>query len=1080
MDIIESFVRDNLVAHHIKSFDYMLKFGLQEIINREPPCCGITFGSVYVDKPVYIDSNRRERPMLPTHARKQNVTYDGVISVNVVYNDKETQRVPIGKIPIMLRSSACNLTHSNLVASEECSNEKGGYFIIKGKERVLVGQLRPCYNCILTFACKNSEKYSYYSEIRSMNDAGLSVLVKALVNSKYECVFSLPYYKSLLEAGLVFRALNVKLSHILDIIQCKNRLFIECITRQYLHHESAETAIKEIADRLPTECEGDPIVYVKSILKKELFYHIGELTDEKVAYQLACILKRMLGVATGILKVDDKHSLSNKRLDTSGNLVTFIFNGLFKQFIKILSTQMKEKILVNDKTRNLEKVNYKLTLSEPVTIIKGINTITYGMISCFMSANWTTQKSSTAYSRVGVSQVLSVQNYGARLSHLRRVMLPNGVKGKNVNARLLHSSNFSFLCPYETPEGERVGLVSNLALTVEISLPVPSHEVIMTGLFNKLDKSYENRSLVFLNGILMGSCKDIYVFKQLVSEYREKGLLAYSVSIVWQKYSNELHIWSDEGRLLRPLFRVSSSNEITNLSEQSFKQLVSLGEIVFRDVQELEQSVVAMDKSDLRRNKCDNMEICPAASMMSVMASVIPFANHSQSPRNAYQSAMGKQAIGIPSEAFRYRYDTTLHVLNYAQQPLTRSTMVNVIKFNEMNHGAMPIVAIMTFNGFNQEDSIILNKASIERGLFSATTYNTIVDEEKKRGNADFESICLPKLIYRKHDINYSYLGDNGVIRNDFSLYLKVGDAIVGKTQNKSIKKDGVRHLETTDVTVTIKSGEEGYLDSVLDITNSDGIRIIKIRIRSHRTPEIGDKFASCCAQKGTCGMIYAQEDLPFDKDGICPDLILNPHAIPSRMTINMLIEQTLNLVACHTGKFQDATTFAHSDITTELADKLKSIGFKDFYGNPNYKSVLYSGTTGEKFPCKIMIGPNSYQRLKHMVSDKIHARMAGPVDILTRQPVAGRSRDGGLRAGPMEIDASIASGCSHIVKELMYDQSDKYLLPICDVCGYTPHKLDYCQTCGEAGNITQKITPFATKLLYQLLNGHGIKVKIQ
>ena len=1079
MDLIDSYIRDNLVAHHIKSFNHMIKFGLQEIVNREPSCCGVTFGAIHVDKPVFIDSNRKERPLLPNHARKQNVTYEGVVSVNVIYNDKETQRVPMGKIPIMLKSAACNLTSTNLIDAEECSNEKGGYFIIRGKERVLVGQLRPCYNRIMTFQCKSSEKYSYYSEIRSMNDSGLSVLVKALVNIKYECVFSLPYYKSLLEAGLVFKALDADLNHVLSIIHCDNKLFIECFTRQYSYHKSSTSAIQEIADRLPTECEGDPIDYIKSILNKEMFYHIGELTNEKVAFHLACILRRMLGVATGSLKVDDKHNLSNKRLDTSGNLVTFIFNGLFKQFIKVLSNQMKDKTTLNEKTKTIAASVYKPFL-DPVIIIKGINTITYGMVSCFMSANWTTQKSSTAYSRVGVSQVLSVQNYGARLSHLRRVMLPNGVKGKNTSARLIHSSNFAFICPYETPEGERVGLISNLALTVDVSLPVNSYEVISTGLFADLYRPYEYRFLIFLNGTLMGSCPDAYAFCQKFNEYRTKGLMEYSASIVWQRYANEIHIWSDEGRLIRPVYNIYPRNEIRNTIGKSFKELVSSKDIVFRDVQELEQSVVAMDLSDLKRHKCDYMEICPAASMMSIMASVIPFANHSQSPRNAYQSSMGKQAIGIPSEAYLHRYDTTLHVLDYAQQPLTRSKMLNVLKFNEMNHGAMPIVAIMTFNGFNQEDSIILNKASIDRGLFSATTYNTLVIEEKKRGNADFEAICLPKLNYRQRDINYSYLGENGIVKTDRNIYLKVGDAIVGKTQNKSIKKDGIRHLETTDATVIIKSGEEGYLDSVLDVTNSDGVRLIKIRIRRRRIPEIGDKFASCCAQKGTCGMIYPQEDMPFDKNGISPDLILNPHAIPSRMTINMLIEQTLNLFACYTGKYQDATTFAHSDITTELSEKLKSIGFTDIHGNPEYKSTLYSGSTGEKYPCKIMIGPNSYQRLKHMVSDKIHARMAGPVDILTRQPVAGRSRDGGLRAGPMEIDAILASGCSHIVKELMYEQSDKYLLPICDTCGYTPHKPEYCQNCGENGVITQKITPFATKLLYQLLGGHGIKVKIQ
>lgn len=1084
MELIKSFVHENLVAHHIQSFNHLITFGLQEIVNREPPVCGVTFGAIHVEKPTFLDSNRQLKPMFPNHARKQNITYEGVVSVNIVCNGKETQRVPIGKIPIMLRSSTCNLTSSNLVTSEECSNERGGYFIIKGKERVLVGQLRPSYNHVYTFKCKAVEKYAYYSEMRSMNDSGVSVLVKALADIKLNCVFSLPYHKSLLPAGLVFKALGVPLCDVFTWTQCRNRLFIESLTEQYGQFGTPDSAMEEIASRLPTECDGDPVAYVRLILSKELFYHIGEMSNEKSALHLAYILKRLLAVSSGSLTVDDKQNISNKRLDSSGNLVAFIFNGLFKQFVKTLGTQMCERMRLGGEPEVTKKTRKAATASmvfqhDPVPLLKAINTITYGMSSCFMSSNWTTQKSSSAYSREGVSQVLSIQNYGARISHLRRIMLPNGVKGKNASARLLHSSQFSFLCPFETPEGERVGLVTNLSLTTNITLPIPSHEIISCGILSELEPPGAYRFLVFLNGKIEGSCSDALAFKKKFNDYRKKGLIGPTVSLVWQRYANELHIWSDEGRMYRPLFSVDANNKVEFPESATFKDLVESGHIVFRDVQELEQSVVAMDASDLKRNKCDYMEICPAISMMSVMASVIPFANHSQSPRNAYQASMGKQAIGVPSEAFAYRYDTTLHMIDYAQQPLTKSETVNVIKFNEMSHGAMPVVAIMTFSGFNQEDSIILNKASIERGLFSSMTYFTLVEEEKKRGNADFETICLPKRIYRRHDINYSYLGDNGVVRDDHRLYLKAGDAIVGKTQNKSVKKNGTRQLETTDATVTIKSGDEGFIDSVLDITNSDGVRIIKIRMRKPRFPEIGDKFASSCAQKGTCGMIYSQEDMPFDKDGICPDLILNPHAIPSRMTINMLIEQTLNLVACKTGKFQDATTFAHDNVTDELAFKLKQCGFTDFYGNPEYKRTLYSGTTGEQYPCKVMIGPNSYQRLKHIVSDKIHARMTGPVDVLTRQPVSGRSRDGGLRAGPMEIDATIASGCSNMVRELMYEQSDKYQLPVCEKCGQVPHKETYCHNCDDEGVVTKRITPYATKLLYQLLGGHGIKIKI-
>lgn len=1076
MDLIEQYLnKTKLISHHIRSFNDFLCRGIQTIIDREPPIIGpqyvIKFGHAYVEKPKLLNSEKKLVNMYPNHARKQNITYEGILYVNLTINDKLIERVPIGKIPIMIGSSACNLsTIIEKETKEECRNDPGGYFIIKGKERVLVGQLRPAYNRVYTFACKPGEKYTYYSEIRSMNTCGASVLEKALIDDQYVCYFSLPYIKTLLPAGLVFKALDINLDEMIEMTRITDKRVLCNLIQQYKEYEDAILAIANVLPAktiITKDCGGndaggtdfsDKKTYVKSILSKELFYHIGILTNQSAALHLAYLLKRLVSTAMGSLAVDDKHNLSNKRLDTSGALVAFIFNGLFKQYIKVLGSIITEKKLV-----------------DPLTAMRSINNISFGMSSCFMASNWTTQKSQNSYSREGVSQVLSVQNYGARISHLRRIMLPNGIKGKNSNARLLHSSHFSFICPYETPEGERVGLMSNLALTADATINVPMHEVIET-ISSCYDHHTNGRYLILVNGKIIGSCENAYVFISKFDAYRQSDSLDSTVSIAFLYYVNEIHICTDEGRLIRPILRPDNDHqekkEETALP-MTLEEGIKTGKIVFRDVFELEQAVVAMDDSDLKRTKCEYMEICPAGTMMSVMASVIPFSNHSQSPRNAYQACMGKQAIGIPCESFNYRYDTTMHILNYPQQPITKSQMVNIIKFNEMSHGAMPIVAIMTFCGFNQEDSIILNKSSIDRGLFMAVTYNTLVEEERKRGNNDFESICLPKIGYRKHNINYSYLDENGIIKCDSTILLKAGDAIVGKTQTRIVKKnDGSRSLETTDATVVIKIGEEGYVDSVYDSINADGLRIVKIRLRNLRIPEIGDKFASSTAQKGTCGMIFGQYDLPFDKDGICPDLIINPHAIPSRMTINMLIEQCLNMVGCRTGEMQDATAFAHTNIEEEIAIKFKSLGFTE------YKTQLYSGFTGRKLPSLTFMAPAFYQRLKHMVSDKIHARMAGPLDSLTHQPVAGRSRDGGLRFGNMEADATVASGASSMVREFMFNQSDKYELYVCPSCGQIPLSKDLCQQCMEQP--VAKNTPYATKLFYQLNMGMGIKIVIK
>lgn len=1051
MDVIKPYVAgDALVAHHIGTFNHLLSHGLQTIVNREAPIVGkqhvVRLGYVSVDRPKYVRSDRTVVDAYPNHARKNNSTYEGVISIGLSVDTIgggrcEYPRVPIGKLPIMVRSSACNLTTRDPFECEECSNDVGGYFIVKGKERALIGQLRTAYNKVYVFEAKPSEKkYRYYSEIRTMNPAGASVLVKAVVDERGRCYFSLPYIKNFVPAGAVFRALDEPFADVERLIRAADRS-TRRLREQYDRFDTARQAIEFLASCVPEE-RDDSVAYVESILSNELFYHIGSLTPSKCALHLAYSLRRLLAVADGVvgLRCDDKHSLTNKRVDSSGNLVAFLFNGLLKQFVKLLHTKLNEEPALH-----------------PLFAVEPINVMSYGFSSCFMSSKWTTQKSSNAYSREGVSSVLSVQNYGARISQLRRVMLPNGVKGKVSNARRLHASQFSFLCPYETPEGEKVGLINNLSLGVDVTVDVPSHEtlVVLLGIDSFRPDDTDGKILVSLNGRLIGSTDNAASFVREFKAFRRSDALDDRTSIAWQRYADEIHVWSDEGRLVRPVLDVETRC------------------VVYRDVEELEQSVVAADASDERRNKCEYAEICPAATMMSVMASVIPLANHSQSPRNAYQSAMGKQAIGVPVESFLYRYDTTLHTLHYPQKPITRSEMVNVLRFDEMSHGTNVVVAVLSFED-NQEDSVILNKSSIDRGLFVSTTYKTIVEEERKQGNSDFQCIRLPKTEYRRHDVNYSHLDLDGIVKRDSTIRLRAGDAIIGKTINRTVvnKETGCRSLETKDATIVVKPGEEGFVDAVSDETNADGTRVVKIRLRVLRTPEIGDKFVSSAAQKGTCGMIYRQEDMPFDADGVVPDLIINPHAIPSRMTINMLVEMCFSSIGCRSGSFQDATTFAHPDIETELADKLRSVGLEE------YRTQLYSGTTGRKYAAKSFMAPAFYQRLKHLVSDKIHARVTGPLDVLTHQPVAGRSRDGGMRFGTMECDATLASGASRMLKEFMYDKSDKYRVFVCERCGQIPFSNDYCQTCRGAETV-EKTTPYATKLLYQLLQGMGVKIKL-
>jgi DNA-directed RNA polymerase beta subunit len=1182
---------------------------LQEIVEREPAIkiekpdgsgIIIKFGHVYVDRPKIVQPGRTiDRTvefMYPDDARQRNISYEGVIFSTIKILNIETNhevehiQIPIGKIPVMLRSSVCNLTENIKVRKNECSNDFGGYFIIKGKERVLIGQLRRSFNKIYVERSPPDDKFQYFAEIRSFNACGNSVLTQLKINMiTNEMFFSLPYIKSLLPAGLVFKALGCSQEEMLLYTRATSPEIVEMLVRQFDREASVQEAIENIsqysstkdeilhasiieacktlvAEYPPEEATTESEIlsnlefrpkelirnfaakfsagsvkdvklshvlkavwklsqnnkeiataltatlrkiyhlspngilsqligaiqtdvrfkvppenmlkdYVTTIFENEIFYHIGKLTNENVALHLGLMAKKLLDTISGRRALDDKDNLSNKRLDSTASLLAFLFQGLFKHFVKTIS-----KLL--EKTKN----------PDPINIIKNTNNITYGLNMSFMTGNWNTQKSAS-YTRVGVSQVLSMQNYGAKMSHLRRIMLPIGKKGKNPRARQLHPSHFSFICPYETPEGDTVGIVSNLALSVKVSTEIPQDLVEKAV---KMIPSFNARfigTLVLVNGKIVGSCEKAYVFYREFCEFRESDMIDDFVSIAWLKDEHEIHIQTDEGRLLRPLFLVDARNtpRWSKAPLRTWREHVRAGSVVFREVWELEQSVVALAEEDLRKNRCDYLEINPSMTMMGVMAAVIPFSNHSQSPRNAYQASMGKQAIGLPSEAFSRRYDTTLHVLNTPQKPITKNEMVTCLKFDEMIHGSNPIVAIMTWTGFNQEDSVILNKSSIDRGLFSATTYKTITEEERKRGNSDFEKFCLPKFSLRNRAYDYSYLDDNGLISPrkyaenpeghkrvngvtlHGSLWLKKGMVIIGKTLNKMVKTaDNNRVSETTDSSVVIRHGEEGFLDSILDTMTTDGVRIIKIRIRIPRIPEIGDKFASSTAQKGTCGIVYSDEDMPKDKDGISPDLIINPHAIPSRMTINMLIEMCLNLVGCKLGLEMDATPFEHEDIEKELQEWARKAGI-DFY-----TTRMYSGFTGELIPQPVFVAPCFYQRLKHMVADKIHARVAGPLDTLTHQPVAGRARDGGLRFGEMERDCIISHGSTRVLKENLFDKSDKFTLPVCMTCGNVPDKRTYCATCHSEDSIEVKNMPYATKLLCQELEAMGLKLRIK
>jgi DNA-directed RNA polymerase II subunit RPB2 len=467
--------------------------------------------------------------------------------------------------------------------------------------------------------------------------------------------------------------------------------------------------------------------------------------------------------------------------------------------------------------------------------------------------------------------------------------------------------------------------------------------------------------------------------------------------------------------------------------------------------------------------KYTHCEIHPS-TIFGILASCIPFPEHNQSPRNTYQSAQAKQAMGVYVTNYDNRMDKTAYVLNYPARPLVDTRIMDMIHINKIPSGFTVIVAIMTHTGYNQEDSLLFNKGSIDRGLFQATIYHTEKDEDKQKINGDEEIRCKPDATKTKgmKFANYTKVNSKGVIPENTLIQNR--DVIIAKiTPIKENRNDHTKVIKYEDQSRIYRTDEETYVDKNYIDRNGDGYNFAKVRIRAVRKPVIGDKFSSRSGQKGTIGNIIPEEDMPFTKDGVRPDIILNPHAIPSRMTIAQLKETVLAKVLLQLGIFGDGTSFGELDINI-ICEQLLKVGY-EAHGN----ELLYNGLTGEQHECSVFTGPVFYQRLKHMVTDKQHSRSIGPMVNLTRQPAEGRSRDGGLRFGEMERDTTVAHGAARFTKERLYDVSDKYSVYSCKKCGLIASYNDAmhihrCRTCDNRTDFAYVQIPYACKLLFQEL----------
>ena len=1104
-NIIESHSKQiGLVDHQTRSYEQFLTHGIEEIKSNNPfdlPSRKITFSDVYIPKPTVTEEDRTVRNLIPSEARIRDLTYDSPVYVSItdtkfdddggVISSDTTKRVEMCRIPIMLRTTLCHLydkTTDQRIKMKECEYDNGGYFIVKGNERVIVSQLRSVYNLVLVFdhSSDRNNKYEMVAETRSMSDVtGHSGMIRVGLGTDNRTIdVTLPYIKDNVPIGVVLKALGYQTEQdIKTLIRVDSEnvdKYIRYIYRDsYVNENDIKTDDVYERRKLISEAafefigkqsiypvkQSDVGKYGAQIITTELLPHLGITASSKSkAMFIGHMLNRLLSTKLGMRTPDDIDDYAYKRVETTGILCHELFKQLFKKFRESIMTTIEKK---------------KQNTVDIVTMTTRNNTITSGLRHCFATGNWGVPK--TSYIRPGVAQILSRLSYGATLSHMRRVSIPVGKEAKNTKIRQINPTQIMMICPCETPEGQPVGIVLNLTIMARVSEHVPQY--LIHGIVKKCpdfihideDGSEQSSTGVFINGNLIGFSDDPYSLVSDLRDRRSDDSIPYDVSIGYDDMDDEINIACDAGRLIRPVLNVEKDAvTITDADGVDWNNLVNKSLINYLDCAEINNKVIAFNQNELGKYHVDHCEI-DASMILGVMGSIIPWPDHSQSPRNCYQTSMGKQAMSMYALSFKHRVDTISHVLGYPQKPLVTTRQAGLMGFNEMPSGVNAIVAIACYTGFNQEDSVLINKSAIQRGLFGATSYRTHTDQEKKHGLHSSEKIgCIP-LDKRKMDINYSLLGPDGVIMTRFpnggAMYVDKGDVIIGKYFIDSSKGDGEI---ISDTSLVIKKGEEGFIDRVIKTITPDGNVMVKIVIRTDRTPEVGDKFASRAAQKGTCGMLFNQEDMPWTAEGICPDIIINPHCIPSRMTINQLMETVLGKSAALTGKIGDATPFSGTaeQIGQQVCDQLGLTGYER-----TGLEVLHNGFTGEPMG-SYFIGPVYYQRLKHLVSEKIHARAGGPVTTLTRQPLEGRSRDGGLRFGEMERDCMVSHGTSMFLKDRLCDQSDPYKMPVCEKCGNIATTHTKCTSCG-CDQVSMVGLPYVCKLVLQELNSMCLKTKI-
>ncbi|RLI13080.1 DNA-directed RNA polymerase subunit B [Candidatus Bathyarchaeota archaeon] len=1094
------FEEKGLVRQHLDSYNEFVEHGIQQVIDEingidievpEGPY-KIKFGRVFIVREVEndviygpyvteVDGTRHE--IYPMEARLRNLTYAMPLSVEMtpVIDGRERvdlkELVYIGDLPVMLKSKFCllsGLSEEDLIRHGEDPLDPGGYFIINGSERVIVAIEDLAPNRILTDIDTSGANPVYEAKVFSTT-VGFRARIELRIKSDGRINVSVPGVSTEIPFIILMRALGLESDkEIAEAISLDEDVQgeLEASFDAAEGVDTVEDALLFIGNRAAYgQIRSYRLAKAENIIDKNLLPHVGrtkEFRREK-AFFLGEMARRAIELKLGRRKPDDKDHFKNKRLRLAGPLLSDLFRVAFRNLCRDIKYQ-------------LERMGARRRmLGISIAVRPGI--VTDKIQHSLATGNW-------GRGRVGITQLLDRTNMISTFSHLRRLQSPLSRSQPNFEARDLHATHWGRLCPNETPEGANCGLVKNLALSAVISVGYDPEKVKQIlyerGVVPLAEASRELKisgAKVFVDGCPIG----YHSFpRKLVKELREarrRGDLSSEINVAYFSKINgsndEVYVNCDEGRVRRALIIVEDGEpklgpeeiEKVKKGEWKWEDLIKRGIIEYLDAEEEENALIALDPKDVT-SEHTHLEIT-SYSIFGICASLIPYAEHNQSPRNSYESAMAKQALGIYASNFPFRVDSRAHILHYPQIPIVQTKPMEIIGYDLRPSGQNCIVAVLSFEGYNMEDALIFNKASIERGLARSTFYRIYEAEclHYLGGLRDEIRIPEPGIRGYRGEQYYRFLEEDGIVGVESEV--SGGDVLIGRVSPprflEEYKEFEIRGPSMRDSSISMRPSEKGTVDAVFLSETNEGNKLVKVRVRDERIPEIGDKFASRHGQKGVIGMIIPQEDMPFSVDGIVPDIIINPHAFPSRMTIGQFLESLAGKVGVAQGKIIDGTPFAGAK-GDALKKALIDLGFS-YTG----REVLYNGITGEKYEAEVFMGVIYYQKLHHMVSDKIHARARGQVQMLTRQPTEGRARGGGLRFGEMERDCLIGHGAAMLLHDRLLEESDKYTLYVCENCGYIAYydmrqRKYVCRICGDKAKISPVQVSYAFKLLLQEL----------